>query len=305
LNHWGGVTILGDLPEPRVSGIYLIRNTVNGKVYVGSAVSIYDRLYNHIWHLGQCSHKNRKLQSAWRKHGTAAFAVGVLEIVLDKAELLRREQYWIDGLGAASKGYNLKPIAGSDLGMTRTVEYRERLSATVRAHFLDPPNRLKTGLATKRGMQRPEVREKCRQAMMKRLADPQASAKRSAALYSPEVRDRIAQKVIKTMADWGPEQKAAHSERGRMAYQNMTLEQRARHRLALLSRVMPMASRLRQIASAARRYRVIHPDGRSLEIVNLTAFCRANGVPYPSARNQLSGRVATARGYRFERLVEA
>lgn len=33
------------------SGIYRILNTVTGKSYVGSAVGLYERFYNHAWHL--------------------------------------------------------------------------------------------------------------------------------------------------------------------------------------------------------------------------------------------------------------
>lgn len=62
----------------RIAGIYAIRNLVNHKIYVGSAVSIYDRLYNHVWHLERGTHRNPKLLNAWRKYKISGFSFEVL-----------------------------------------------------------------------------------------------------------------------------------------------------------------------------------------------------------------------------------
>lgn len=94
------------------SGIYAIRNTANGKAYVGSAISLHDRLYNHLWHLERGSHRNRKLLNAWRKHGAETFSFQVLEVVSNADSLLEREQFWIDVFSSCANGYNLNPTAG-------------------------------------------------------------------------------------------------------------------------------------------------------------------------------------------------
>ena len=56
-----------------VSGIYLIENTVNGKVYVGSAVNFNERFRVHNYYLSRGSHHSPKLQYAWNKYGEKSF----------------------------------------------------------------------------------------------------------------------------------------------------------------------------------------------------------------------------------------
>ncbi|MEW6638349.1 MAG: GIY-YIG nuclease family protein, partial [Actinomycetota bacterium] len=55
----------------KACGIYRIRNLTNGKCYVGSALDVSARLYNHRWHLENETHRNRKPLNAWRKYGSA------------------------------------------------------------------------------------------------------------------------------------------------------------------------------------------------------------------------------------------
>jgi len=88
------------------SGIYRIFNEVTGKSYVGSAINLNERFYNHVWHLERGSHRGPKLVAAWQKHGRKAFSIAVLEIVSDKDRLIEREQYWIEYFNAAIDGYN-------------------------------------------------------------------------------------------------------------------------------------------------------------------------------------------------------
>lgn len=98
------------------SGIYAIRNLVNGKFYIGSAVHLQRRRSSH-WGALRCgTHKNVKLQRAWRKYGSDAFVFEVLEYVVDVANLIGREQCWIDSQKAVDDGYNILPKAGSCLG---------------------------------------------------------------------------------------------------------------------------------------------------------------------------------------------
>ena len=48
----------------KVSGIYQITNTVNGRVYVGSAVNISDRWYRHKLHLRNGAHLSASLKAS-------------------------------------------------------------------------------------------------------------------------------------------------------------------------------------------------------------------------------------------------
>lgn len=80
---------------PKKSGIYQIRNLVNGKVYVGSAVNLRTRRNRHFSYLRNNCHANRKLQNAFNKYGEENIVFEVVEIVADKYNLLEREQYYI------------------------------------------------------------------------------------------------------------------------------------------------------------------------------------------------------------------
>lgn len=63
----------------KVSGIYSIRNTINGKIYVGSAVNLYKRRLNHLSTLRRNTHKNPHLQASFNKHGEDSFEFITLE----------------------------------------------------------------------------------------------------------------------------------------------------------------------------------------------------------------------------------
>lgn len=101
-------------PRPKLSGIYIIRNSVNGKVYIGSSKDIYTRWSQHKHDLKRNIHHNAILQRAWNKYGEDSFVFEIQELV-EPAYLLDREQYWYDYHRSSSgeHGYNLSPIARS------------------------------------------------------------------------------------------------------------------------------------------------------------------------------------------------
>ena len=114
--------ILADVDS---SGIYQIRNLVNGKRYVGSAVNFARRWRQHRCELGKKRH-NPKLQNAWAKYGQSSFVFEIIEVVADCERLIEREQYFIDSIAPE---YNVSPIAGSNYGVRWSPEVKERMSA--------------------------------------------------------------------------------------------------------------------------------------------------------------------------------
>lgn len=112
------------------SGIYAIRNKVNGKQYVGSAVNLRSRLIYHFSFLSRGKHANSKLQRAWIKYGADAFEKLVLEHVSDVSSLVVREQHWIDTIGSAKVGYNIRHIAQSNQGLTASEATKAKMSAS-------------------------------------------------------------------------------------------------------------------------------------------------------------------------------
>jgi group I intron endonuclease len=124
-----------------VGGIYAIRCTVNGKVYVGSAVNIKNRWAVHRHGLARGIHHGVLLQRAWNRHGADAFIFEVLEHVATATDLLLREQFWIDSLNAVPGGYNTAPVAGSTLGKTHGETARQKMSASHRVRLATPEGR--------------------------------------------------------------------------------------------------------------------------------------------------------------------
>ena len=96
------------------SGIYQIRNTENGKVYIGSTNNLHERKRSHFKSLQKNKHHNKHLQNVYNKYGRKIFVFEVLEEIFDASEeeLLKIEQYYINILKATTKGYNIAEIAG-------------------------------------------------------------------------------------------------------------------------------------------------------------------------------------------------
>jgi group I intron endonuclease len=115
-------------------GIYKITNTENGKIYIGSAYNLSNRMATHKYSLRNKKHKNPHLQLAWNKYGEDKFTFEVLEIVQDKSLVLEREQYYIDLLNPCDKniGYNIAKKAGNTAGIKASDETRKKQSESAK-----------------------------------------------------------------------------------------------------------------------------------------------------------------------------
>jgi group I intron endonuclease len=80
-----------------ISGIYQIKNLINGKIYIGSSNHLYRRYSDHIRFLNRNSHFNPKLQASWNKYGGDNFEFSVLEYCLP-IRLVELEQLYINRL---------------------------------------------------------------------------------------------------------------------------------------------------------------------------------------------------------------
>jgi len=107
------------------SGIYQIRNLINNKIYIGSAIVLRVRKNSHFGKLYRNKHENFYLQNSYNKYGKDNFIFEVLEYVECKDELLEREQYYFDNL---KPEYNISLIAGNCLGVKHTEEFKRKLS---------------------------------------------------------------------------------------------------------------------------------------------------------------------------------
>lgn len=116
------------------TGIYEIRNLVNGKRYVGSAVKFSERWKKHTTQLERGTHHSSILQRAWRKHGASAFEFRKL-IICGRENLLMYEQAAMD---AFRPEYNIEKKAGSPLGVKRSAETIAKRTATRAANGFSP-----------------------------------------------------------------------------------------------------------------------------------------------------------------------
>lgn len=73
------------------AGIYQIKNTVNGKVFVASTRNL-KTLNGKVFELEVGSNTNRHLQDEWKQFGKAAFTVDVLEVLKKKDDPLFNEK---------------------------------------------------------------------------------------------------------------------------------------------------------------------------------------------------------------------
>lgn len=134
------------------SGVYAIRNVVNGKTYVGSAAKcIGHRWDTHKSDLRKGKHHSQRLQRAWNKYGESSFAFIVLELC-DSLSCIKREQFYIDSMKSCDCqfGYNIVPKAGSHLGHKHSAESRKRMSDSAKGRKPSPESIAK-GLETRRG----------------------------------------------------------------------------------------------------------------------------------------------------------
>lgn len=112
----------------KTSGIYQIKNTVNGKIYIGSSQDLLKRKRGHFNALYNGKHCNNFLQNAYNKYGKEFFLFTVLE-ECEIDILIEREQIYLDRLQSykQSNGYNIRSIAESNRGWSPSEETRRRM----------------------------------------------------------------------------------------------------------------------------------------------------------------------------------
>lgn len=88
------------------SGVYKILNTVTGDYYIGSSVSLYNRICSHYQNLRRKIHGNFKLQNSYNKYGENSFKVSILSY--EDPKNVRKIEY--DLIEKEKPAYNLVNI---------------------------------------------------------------------------------------------------------------------------------------------------------------------------------------------------
>jgi predicted GIY-YIG superfamily endonuclease len=77
-------------------GVYWIRNTTNGSLYIGSTTrSFAARWGEHIGDLEAGTHPIKALQRDWHVYGPDAFAFDIIDVMDDEDAMRAREKEWI------------------------------------------------------------------------------------------------------------------------------------------------------------------------------------------------------------------
>lgn len=96
------------------AGIYQIKNTQNGKIFIGSTQNL-KTLNGKQFELNMGTNTNKKLQAEWNEYGKEAFVIEVLETVKKKEagyfdikhELKKLEEKWLNELKPfGERGYH-------------------------------------------------------------------------------------------------------------------------------------------------------------------------------------------------------
>jgi group I intron endonuclease len=200
-----------------VGGIYQIRNTINGKVYIGSAVDFSKRRRLHWRDLRIGKHRNPKLSHAWRKYGEEAFIFEIVESIEEKSLLLTREQFWLDKLGAVETGYNCYPTAGSPFGTKHSEERKRKTSERFKAMRRTAEWRSNIA-AGNRGKKRTEA-QRAKLAEISRNRSPEIIAKihASRAGYRPteETKAKVSAKLMGRIVSAETRAKLSATSKGR------------------------------------------------------------------------------------------
>lgn len=244
---------------PAKMGIYKITNTRTGKVYVGSSIDIAVRIRKHMKMLSENRHHSLKLQQSYLKWGAVSFKHEILEIVPALADLMMREQYWIDHYDAANAGYNINPIADSCRGRKQSAESNAKRSAALK------------------GRKKPEgFGELVAQKRRGRPAHPNSIKAIVKSSTGRKWTDQQREKFIAGVkASWTDERKAAHAKRMRDQH---TLSPEGRERIIAHNTGRHVSDESRRKMSDARNSPETQAKYRATRAKNIAAAAALVGT---------------------------
>ena len=207
------------------SGIYLIKNIVNNKVYVGSAVNIDKRWKEHKYSLNKGKHHSCHFQSAWYKYGEQNFTFDIIEEVSNPEHLLAYEQVYLDYYKSYEKdrGYNICKVAGSFLGMKHSEETKQKIGEASKGKINSEETKQKIGEASKgRNVGRKhteEARRKIGEASKGKINSEETRKKMSEAkkgrIFSEEHKKKMSEAAKRRVITEETKQKMSEAKKGK------------------------------------------------------------------------------------------
>jgi len=124
-------------------GVYMIKNKINNKVYIGQSSNIYNRIIQHCGNLTlkRTKSANDFLIEDWHIYGKTSFEYMILEDInstKDKSYKQERENYWMKLLKSTNRefGYNLRQDTLE--GLICLESTRKKMSESGKKNYANP-----------------------------------------------------------------------------------------------------------------------------------------------------------------------
>lgn len=125
-----------DVNLKKAKGVYIIRNSIDKNVYIGSTNrSFYERYKGHLNSLKNKKHGNPKLQNFVNKYGIEVLSFHLCAIKHETDNLVEIEQYFIDYYSCVKFGFNICPMAQSRKFREYTKEQRDASSRALKKYY--------------------------------------------------------------------------------------------------------------------------------------------------------------------------
>ena len=111
------------LQSHRPMGVFIIRNNINDKIFVGASLDLPGIINRHKFALQHGSHASPSLQSDWNKFGSNSFSFEIVDELTPrsqsevdyKQELDLLEKLWLERLEPfGERGYNEKKLSRAE-----------------------------------------------------------------------------------------------------------------------------------------------------------------------------------------------
>lgn len=252
-----------------VCTVYLIKNAVNGKCYVGQTwTAATHRLREHIYAALSRTNGCIKLYRAILKYGQDAFTIDVLSTAFSQEEADTLEDRYIVELNTITDGYNIR--CGGSHGL-HSAESRLKMSAAQKGKVHSAATREKLSKALigrKKGPSSEETRKRLKVSHLGKKHSVEVRARMSAAHAGKALSETHCSSISEgKKAFWtarSPEDRRELTSHGVAAIAAMSPEQ--------------LKARGRKILEARRRNKVMSPKPEDLRVILRAAELRAGNA---------------------------